>query len=342
MRGEPVEKRHDYGAEGALREALRRDPTSTAAYVRLARHLGRSGRHADARTVLQEGLARATDTVPVERDMGLLLAGAGDLGQATRHLKRAVELAPADARCLRDLALVLGADGRTDESVAALRQASELAGESGATWDGLLRVGERALREQGRPPERRPPKPARREAYVEATVTRHPELAEALLPLKGREPTAPVSTLRAVRRALAKLLRDHPSYADLHYRFSLVSGQLGEVDRAIEAAEKALEINPRYAEAALLAVRLYERRGRADRAADHCRRVTELRPRWIDAHVRLGDLLRVQGQSDEAAEAYRRALALDGSCDGAKQGLAAAVAAAARPDRGADPAGGGP
>lgn len=324
MRSETVESRHDYEVEAALRDSMRREPRSAEGYIRLARHLSRAGRQEEALTVLRDGLARASETAPIEHDLGLVLACSGDLEDAARHLERAVELAPGHAGYLRSLGLVRGASGQTDVSVSALREASDLAGDAAAPeWEALIRLGERTLCEEGKAPPRRPPRSSRRESFIEAAVARQPELAEALATGDGEDPAAPVETLRAARRALLRLLRDHPAYADLHYRFSLIEEQLGKVDRAIASAEKALTINPRYAEAALLAVRLYERQGRPERAAEHCRRVTELRPRWPDVHVRLGELLRVQGRADEATEAYRRALDLDGSCAKAREGLVA-------------------
>lgn len=111
---------------------------------------------------------------------------------------------------------------------------------------------------------------------------------------------------------------------------SLVAEQLGELERAIEAAEKALTLNPRYVQACLLAVRLYEKQGDPVRAAERCRHVTQLEPRWLDGHLRLGHLLREQGLVREAVEAYRGALEVDGSCHEARgrlESLEAALAA---------------
>jgi tetratricopeptide (TPR) repeat protein len=156
---------------------------------------------------------------------------------------------------------------------------------------------------------------------VESLVAREPEMAEALI--AGREASDPRKreVLRAARQALRRLIARNPAYPDLYFGMSLVAEQLGEIDRAIEAAEKALALNPRYVEACLLAVRLYEKRGEPARAAQRCLTVTELEPQWLDAHLRLGHLLREQGRVRDAAEAYRRALEVKADCEEARHGL---------------------
>jgi tetratricopeptide (TPR) repeat protein len=326
--------RHDYSAEAALRDAVRADPARAEGYSSLASWLSRAGRFSQACDVLREGLARASRTARLHHLLGLVRAGAGDFDLAERHLAKAAEQEPGRAECLRDLGLAQAAAGKTAESVESLRQALALAGGEATALAALLRVGERALAARGVRPPRRPPAASPRLAMVETMVVRQPELAEAFLPPDGQAAEERAETLRAVRRALARLAADHPTYADLHLNVGRVSESLGETDRAIEAAEKALSINPRYAEAALLAVRLYETSGHPDRAAERCRRVTELRPDWIDAHLRLGRLLRQQGRPEEAGEAYRRAIERDASCREARRGLAEVAASLGPPGGG--------
>jgi tetratricopeptide (TPR) repeat protein len=218
--------------------------------------------------------------------------------------------------------------------VESLRQAVSVGGDAAANLGWLLKLGEQTLADSGAKPDRRPPRPARRAAVVERIVARDPSVAEALATRTGPLSPQEMETLRAARRALLRLAAQHPSYADLHFGLSLVAEQLGELDRAIEAAERAIAINPRYAEACLLAVRLYERRGRKDIAAEHCRRTTELRPNWLDAHLNLGRLMHEQGRPAEAIDSYRKALVIDGRCEEARQRLVVLEAAVAGPPPG--------
>jgi len=340
-------RRHDYATEERLRERVRSDPRAAGAHQKLSAWLSRAGRLAQAREALQAGLSRAEGTASLQHLLGLLFAGSEDYESAERHLARASAQEPMRFDYLRDLALVQAVAGKTAASVETLRQAVGLAdpgapgvasasrrdarAEPGPPDLGcLLRLGEQSLVQGGAKPERRPPKPRRRAAFVESLVAREPEMAEALI--AGREASDPRKreVLRAARQALRRLIARNPAYPDLYFGMSLVAEQLGEIDRAIEAAEKALALNPRYVEACLLAVRLYEKRGEPARAAERCLTVTELEPQWLDAHLRLGHLLREQGRVRDAAEAYRRALEVQADCEEARHGLERLEAALAQ------------
>ncbi len=320
-------RRHDYATEERLRDCVGAEPHAPQARRALAAWLSRAGRLAQAREALQAGLASAKETASLRHLLGLIFAGAEDYESAERHLARAVVQEPARFEYARDLGLVQAAAGKTAESVASLRQAIGLAPEAPADLTCLVRIGEQALARSGERAERRPPRPRRRAAVVETLISRNPEAAEALVASPGETDAERRDVLRAARRALRRLIERHPSYPDLHFGMSLVAEQLGELERAIEAAEKALTLNPRYVQACLLAVRLYEKQGDPVRAAERCRRVTQLEPRWLDGHLRLGHLLREQGLVREAAEAYRGALEVDGSCHEAKHRLESLEAA---------------
>jgi tetratricopeptide (TPR) repeat protein len=321
-------RRHDYEKEAALRDRVRAEPAQAERHSELAAWLSRAGRLAQAKEALRQGLSRAQETARLQHLLGLVFAGAEEYESAERHLSRAAEREPMRFEYLRDLALVQGAAGRTASSVATLRQAEALGGE-GANVAWLVRLGEKGLAETGARRERQPPPVPRRLAAIEQIVTRDPEVAEAIVARRPERPYEDTETLRAARRALGRLAAQHPSYPDLHFGLSLIAEQLGEIDRAIEAAEKALSINPRYAEACLLAVRLYERQGQPAKAAEHCLRATELRPTWPDTHLRLGRLMDIQGRPREAADVYRKVLTLNGKCEEARRRLDALGAAVA-------------
>jgi tetratricopeptide (TPR) repeat protein len=314
-------RRHNYEKEASLRDRVRSKPAQSEVHTELGAWLFRSGRLTQAKEALQAGLAQAGRAAGIHHLLGLIFAGLEDWECAERHLARAATQEPARFEFVRDLGLVQGAAGHTAASVETLRQAVSLAGEAGNSLLWLVRTGEKMLTEAGARPERRPPQPSRPAAIVERLITRDPALAEALTH-RRTEPTAPErENLKAARRALGRLAAQNPSYPDLYFGLSLVAEQLGELDRAIEAAEKAISINPRYAEACLLAVRLYERSGQVERATDRCRQAAELRPQWIDAHLRLGHMMREQGRTEEAATAYRKALTINGRCEEARRAI---------------------
>ena len=323
MHRSEAKRRHDYHKEARLRDLVAAEPGRASAYSRLAAWLVRSGRSEQARDVLRRGLVAVDRPADLEHLLGLILFSGGAWEPGLRHLERAAGLEPARFTFVRDLALAQSAAGRTAAAVETLRTAVRLAGREGRRLVWLLRLAERAVRESGGRPVRRPPMPSREEAAVERMVARDPEVAAALIPRKGAPGTPRREILRAARRALARLLAERPGQADLYFGLGLVAEALGEVDRAIEAAEQAIALNPSYVEACLLAVRVYRKAGRAERAEDRARAAANLRPGWADVHLSLGNILGEQGRAQEAAVAYRRALDLGADSDEARRGVEA-------------------
>ncbi len=325
-----VQRRHDYAAEGELRRAVRLRPRDSAGHRRLAAWLLRAGRPAQAREALVAGLATADRPDSLEHLLGLILAGLGGAEAAERHLGAAAARHPARADYLRNLGLAQGAVGRLETSVETLRKARDLAPNAGGALEWVIGLGERALRDRGERPVRRAPGTTRDATVIEALVSDDPDLAEAFVPRKGlaAESQASRERLLGVRRALKRILAEHPEYPDVHLGLGLVAERLGQIERALASAERALELNPRYAEAAILAVRLYERAAEPARALERCRTVTEVRPEWAEGHLRLGALLAAEGDGKGAAACYRRALEVAPECAAARDGLAAVGAEA--------------
>lgn len=86
------------GAEENLREALRIDPTFTAAYVNLADLYRSQRRDGEAEAILRRGLKRAADPAPVEFALGLTLVRLTRYAEAMAHLRRAYEQRPRVVR----------------------------------------------------------------------------------------------------------------------------------------------------------------------------------------------------------------------------------------------------
>ena len=71
-----------------------------------------------------QGIATAPDYAPAEHALGLLLARRHDMLGALAALKKAVELAPEDARYAYVYAIALNSAGRSQDALAILKQAN--------------------------------------------------------------------------------------------------------------------------------------------------------------------------------------------------------------------------
>ena len=84
----------------------------------------------------------------------------------------------------------------------------------------------------------------------------------------------------------------------------------GQVDRAIDDFQKALELSPDLAQAHVGLGGIFANRGQLDRAADQYRKALKIKPDAANTHYNLGVVLNRQGKSADAIVEWREALRL--------------------------------
>jgi tetratricopeptide (TPR) repeat protein len=109
-RGETAE------AERAYREALVLNPDWVPAYVNLGDLFRQTGRDGDGETLLREGLTRQPKAAALHHSLGLWQVRQKNFPAALASLKRAVELAPEDARFGYVYAVALHGTGHPREA----------------------------------------------------------------------------------------------------------------------------------------------------------------------------------------------------------------------------------
>jgi Flp pilus assembly protein TadD len=78
--------------------------------------LDQMGRNAEARQIYNQALTIAPNEASLEANLGLSYAMTNELESAEAHLRRAVEMPGATSKIRQNLALVVGLQGRFDES----------------------------------------------------------------------------------------------------------------------------------------------------------------------------------------------------------------------------------
>ena len=78
--------------------------------------LDQMGRNGEARQLYTQALTIAPGEASIEANMGLSYAMTNDLGRAEQHLRRAVQMRGASTQIRQNLALIVGLQGRFDES----------------------------------------------------------------------------------------------------------------------------------------------------------------------------------------------------------------------------------
>lgn len=77
--------------------------------------LDQLGRNGEARQIYAQALVAAPDEAAIEANLGLSYAMTNDLPAAEQHLRRAVQMRGANSKIRRNLALVVGLQGRFEE-----------------------------------------------------------------------------------------------------------------------------------------------------------------------------------------------------------------------------------
>ena len=101
-----------------------------------------------------------------------------------------------------------------------------------------------------------------------------------------------------------------PEWPDLHLALARTLRQQSQLEGAIAAYDRALELKPDYDAAALERAALALEMERPELAESRLLRLIDRRPQWADAHALLGRARLSRGDAIAAEESLRAALAL--------------------------------
>ena len=102
-------------------------------------------------------------------------------------------------------------------------------------------------------------------------------------------------------------------------------GDLGKLDQAITAFQRAIYLNPDYAKAHYNLGTIFKEQENLGAAAESFQRAIACDPNYSKAHNNLGLALKEQGKLDAAVESFQRAIACDPNCAQAYNNLGIAL-----------------
>ena len=103
------------------------------------------------------------------------------------------------------------------------------------------------------------------------------------------------------RALCGEMLKQRPGFADCYLQMSKIAAAEGNLEAALAAARKAVEVGAKNARAHLQLAAILKERGALDEALPHFREAATLDPHSPDARLLLGRALAEKGQLEEAA-----------------------------------------
>ena len=247
----------------------------------------------DSETLWNHALAASPSSM-AHFHVGRFTAQRGDLAEAEKYLRRAVEINPTNDVMQSNLALVLARQGNLTEATDHFRRALEINPKDPATLNNMGIT----LAQQGKPDEAI--EHFRRSLEIKPNdASGHTNMANLLLERGDVE--------GAVKHFRIAIEID-PADADNHNQLAMLAAKQGNLAAAAEYLRHVVKIKPEDAAAANnLAVTLAQQ-GKLGEAAQTFEAALRIQPDFAEAHAGLARVLAALKKPEEAMRHYQEAL----------------------------------
>ncbi|MEP6670803.1 MAG: tetratricopeptide repeat protein [Chthoniobacter sp.] len=281
---------HLAAAEAIYRQILAVQPNHADALHLLGAAALMSGRHEEARDLIERAVALSPDNPAYESNFGEACRRLGRLDEAVDHLRRAVALQPDFADALNNLGSTLALLERWDEAIACLQRCAALRPDHVGTLNNLGLAFMRQDRTQEAAVTYR-----QLATLMPNSAEAHNNLAEALL--KGR---CWDEAILCCQRALVLA----PDYVEAHGNLGMACLGAGQRDEAVASLERALMLRSDSASLLTgLSAALLER-GEYERARQLCERALAVDPGFPLGHWTRSLALLSLGRFEEGWREY--------------------------------------
>jgi tetratricopeptide (TPR) repeat protein len=251
----------------------------------------------DSDTLFGHVLAVAPRSKVAHINLGFVLAHRGQLDEAVKHFRAALEADPDDPTALFDLGDTLSKQGKIDEAIEQYHHLARVSPRFLLTYEKLGNL----LAQKGQLEAAADSYRRAIAGYSNYTVA-HNNLG-LILASQGKLDEAIEHYLKA--------LDLNPEFALAHVNFGDALVLRGKVDEGIEHLRRALEIEPGLASAHYGLGRALAQKGELAAAAAEYDKGVKKDPGFALAHDALGNAYFQRGQYREAAEQYRQAIKID-------------------------------
>jgi len=280
--------------------------------------------------ILRDAMAEDGESAELHYQLGTMLATMGQTEEAELRFTQAVAINGEHADALVALAMCSGAQMSPRRAARHLQRAQQLK-PADARLTLMLAMAGRAAAQSGSPvavraemPDEASPADESAVAELSLLIEREPDFAEALLSLSTDE--VDQDAYQLLVRTLLHAIERNPRQALIRYHCGRVLERMGRVTEAISQAERAVDIDPKCVQALILLAQLYARTDRQADAVSRLEQTIAMGADYADAYYLLGNLYRDGGYIGRARWAYQHALRINGGYRAAKQALEALAA----------------
>ena len=302
-----LQMKHVEPAEQALRKAFSIDPNHTAVLNDLGRTIGlQGGRHTEARTILEAGIARTDKPAVLLVTLGEILLDCDDVAGAKRAFISARDADPTYQPACFGLARACNCEGmkyasgdRAERAIFSFKRAAEL----DPNWSGpLVNLGV-VFDRLGRPSKAL-------ESY-RAALDRDPENPVALYNLGTALHDA--GQLTASLETFDTLVASCPDFPEAPIQLANVLVDMQAYDRAIAILLEQIETSSTSVQAWSSLGLAYICSGNVDRGEECLRHALDIDPRHFNAYFNLAILYATQRRNEDAHAVLVRAFLIDPS-----------------------------
>ncbi|HEY1788717.1 MAG TPA: tetratricopeptide repeat protein [Verrucomicrobiae bacterium] len=230
-------------------------------------------------------------------NLGIALAGQGDVADAVQHFNRALQINPDDAKSINNLGKVLTTQGKLDAAVQDYHQALHLEPDNVRILNNLSV----ALADRGQVNDA--------VQDLDRALQLKPEDADSYYNLGN------IYAARAdyddAGQNYEQALEINPDFAEARCNLGLILARQGKLDDAIEQYERAIQVKPHYLDALNDLGGALAAKGDINNAADFYQQALELKPDDPNTLNNLGVILARLGKLDDAVKSFNRAIQLN-------------------------------
>jgi tetratricopeptide (TPR) repeat protein len=251
-------------------------------------------------------------------NLGIALAGQGDVGNAVEHFNRALQINPEDAKSINNLGKILTTQGNLNGAVQDFHKALQLEPDDVKILNNLSV----ALADQGQVNDA--------VQDLDRALRLKPEDAETFYHL------ANIYAARAddddAAQNYEQALEINPDFAEARCNLGLTLAREGKLADAIAEYKQAIRLKPHYVDALNNLGGALAAQGDVNGAAGYYQQAIELRPDDPNTLNNLGVILARQGKLDDAVKCFNRAIQLNSNDASSYNNLGIALASQGKMD----------